>query len=156
MISVCLAYLNRGEMSDVEHIRSLGHPINGYPHPPTCFRIPNTRNNLPPVAITRHALLQPPRIVLKIILQVSAVHHPPTGPLVGDNVGEYDEPDQNGNDQEHDDEVEPHEEGVAVTRAGEPRQGHDHDADADDDERPLQELEAVGVVGPAAQPYSAT
>lgn len=143
-------------MGEVEHIRSLGHPINGSPHPTTHFRIPNTRSNLSPVALTRHALLQPPRIVLKIILQVSAVHHPPTGPLVGDNVGEYDEPDQNGNDQEHDDEVEPHEEGVAVTRAGEPRQGHDHDADADDDERPLQELEAVGVVGPAAQPYSAT
>lgn len=143
-------YLNRGKLSEIEHIRSFRHPINGSPHLSTLFRVPNTGTNLPPVAITGHALLQPPRIVLKVIVGVSPVHHPSTRPFVRDNVCEDYEPNQHRNDHEHDNEVESHEEGVSVTRARETRQGNHHDAHADYDQRPLKELETIRVVCPAA------
>lgn len=150
-----MAYLDGREPSVIEHISSLSNTISTPSHPGTNLRVPNTRTDLSPVALIRYALLQPTRVVLQVIVQIGPVREGAAGALVGDGVGEYDEAEEGGDDEEHDELVEPHEEGVAVAGAGEARQRHDHDGGADHDERPLQELQAVGVVGTAAQPYPA-
>lgn len=147
-----IAYLNRIKLPVVEHVSSLRNTINSPPHLLTNLRVPHTRSNLPPVAITRYALLQPARVVLQVVVLVSPVRHRPARPFIRHGVSENDEADQGSYDEEHDEEVEPHEDSVAVTSSGEAGQGDDHDRDSDDYERPLEELEAVGVVGSAAEP----
>jgi len=149
------ARLNWSELSEIEQISRLSDTPNFPPHLPAHLGIPNTRADLLPVGLARHALLQPPGVIAQLVLQVSPVRHGMTGSLVGDGVGEDDEADEDGDYDEHGPEVGVHEEGVAVAGAGETGEGDDHDGDADDDERPLEELEAVGVVCAAAEPDAA-
>lgn len=117
--------------------------------------VSNTRTDLTPVTPTCHALLQPTWIILKIVLLVSPVHDGPAGPFIGHSISKDDEPNKGRYDDEHSPQVEVHKEGVPVARAGEAREWHDHDGDPNHYERPLEEFQAVGVVGTAAQPYSA-
>lgn len=147
-----ITYLNRIKLSVVEHVSSLRDTINTPPQLLTNLRVPHTRSNLPPVAIIRYALLQPARVVLQEVVLVRPVRQRPARPFIRHGVSENDEADQSSYDEEHDEEVKPHENSVAVTSSGEAGQGDDHDRDSDDYERPLEELEAVGVVGSAAEP----
>lgn len=117
--------------------------------------IPYARTDLAPVTISGDPIREPTRIVLQRVVEVDPVQDGSAGALVGDGVGEDDEAEERGYDDEHGPQVEVHEEVVAVARAGETSEWDDHDGDADDDERPLEELHAVGVVGAAAQPDSA-
>lgn len=150
------AYLYGVELSKIKHISSFRHNSKSPPHLATSLRVPNAGADLRPVAFIRNAILEPTRVVLQIILGVSPVQHVTAGPFVRDRVGEDDEPYQRGDDEEHDEEVEAHEESVAVTGASETSEGDGHYGDPNDYEGPLQELEAVSVVGPGAQPYSSS
>lgn len=60
---------------------------------------------------------------LEVVVEVGAVEQGAAGALVGDGVGEDDEAQEGHDDEEHAEEVEPHEEGVAVAGAGEAGQG---------------------------------
>lgn len=108
-------YLNRRELPEVEHISSFRHPINGSPNLPTNPRVPNTRPYLSPIAITFHAFLQPTIVVLQVILQVSAVQCLPPGTLGCDSICKDDKANEDQEYEEHDNEVEAHEEAVPVT-----------------------------------------
>lgn len=147
-----ITYLNRIKLSVVEHVSSLRDTINTPPQLLTNLRVPHTRSNLPPVAIIRYALLQPAWVVLQVVVLVRPVHQRPARPFIRHGVSKNDEADQSSYDEEHDEEVKPHENSVTVTSSGDAGQGDDHDRDSDDYERPLEELEAVSVVGSAAEP----
>lgn len=118
--------------------------------------VPDAGGDVGPVAGAGDAVGEPGAgVVGEGVVPVGAVHDRLAGALAGDGVGEDDEADEGGDDDEHGPQVEVHEDDVAVAGAGEACEGDDHDGDADDDDGPLEELEAVGVVGAAAQPYSA-
>ena len=144
------AYLNRAEFSEVKHICSFWNTTNKSSHLTAGLGVPYTGSNLSPVTITGHALLQPTRVVLQVIVHISSVLHDPTRTFVRHHVGEDDEADEDGDDEEHDEEIKPHQKSVPVARAGETGERDDHDGSSDDDERPLEELEAVCVVCSAA------
>lgn len=92
---------------------------------------------------------------MQIIVKVVTVRERATGAFLGDGVSKNDEAYEGANDEEHDKEVEPHEEGVAVACATETSERDDHDGNTDADEGPLEEFETIGGVGAAAQPYAA-
>ena len=118
--------------------------------------VPDAGGDLDPVGVVGDAFLEPAGVVLKVVVEVGAVEEGSAGALVGDGVGEDDEAEEGGDDGEHGEEVEAHEEGVAVAGAGKAGEGEDHDGGADDDEGPLEEAQAVAAVGAAAQPEAAS
>lgn len=148
-------YLNRSEMSKVKHIDGLRHARDGSTNFPASLRVSNTWTYLTPVSIIGHAVPKPTRIVLQVIVKVVTVRERATGAFLSDGVSKNDEAYEGADDEEHDKEVEPHEEGVAIAGATKTSERDDHDGDADADEGPLEELETIGGVGTAAQPYAA-
>ncbi|KAL6967346.1 hypothetical protein U1Q18_033154 [Sarracenia purpurea var. burkii] len=147
----------RAELSEVERISRLGRTPSLSTHLGANLGVPNTGADLGPVALVGDAVLQPAAgVVFEVVLEVDPVEDGAAGALGGDGVGEDDEAEEDADDEEHGPEVDVHEKGVAVASAGESGEGDDHDGGSDDDDRPLEELQAVGGVGSAAQPYSAT
>lgn len=120
------AYLNGVEFSEIKHISSFGHTSDSPSHLATSLRVPNAGADLRPVAFIRNAILEPTRVFLQIILGVYPVRHLMAGPFVRDRVGEDDKPYQRGDDKEHDEEVEAHEDSVAVTGSSETSEGDGH------------------------------
>ena len=111
--------------------------------------------DLGPVPGVGYAVLEPAGVVRELVLEEGAVHDDLAVAAVGDGIGEDDEAEERDDHEEHDEEVDAEQPGEAVAGAGEAHEGDDHDGDADDDERPLEEAEAVGGIGLGTEPYSA-
>lgn len=154
-------HLYRGKIPLVEHGCGLMHNHSGIGvphvlgHATARVGVAEARRYLIPVSGVRHPILEPPGIVTQLVLQEGAVEHHLPVAVVGDGVGEDDEEEERGDHDEHGDEVELQEPRDAVAGAREAREGYHQDGQSDDDERPLQEAEAVGRVRLHAQPYAA-
>ncbi|RWW67472.1 hypothetical protein BHE74_00025080 [Ensete ventricosum] len=152
--------LNGGEISPVEHIRGLRNENScGWISGVSChfgarMTLTEAGADLGPVAGVGDTVLEPTRVVRKLVLEEGAVHDDLAVPAVGDGEGEDNEAKECRDDEEHGEEVEAEQPHKAVAGSGEAHEGDDHDGNADDDERPLEEAEAVGGVGLGAQPYA--
>ena len=110
--------------------------------------------DLGPVPGVGYAVLEPAGVVRELVLEEGAVHNDLALSTVGDSEGEDNEAKERGDDEEHGEKVQAEQPREAVASSGEAHERDDHDGDADDDERPLEEAEAVGGVGLGAQPYA--
>lgn len=118
-----LYYLNRAEFSEVKHFSSFRDAINSPGHLPTHVRISDARTDLGPVAVAGDTVGEPGvGVVGEGVVQVGPVQDGLAGALGGDGVGEDDEADEGGDDEEHGPQVEVHQEAVSVARAGEARE----------------------------------
>lgn len=151
-----VSYLNRSELPEVEQLGRLGNAGDVPMQFPARAGLPNASTDLRPVDRTGDPVGKPAAgVVLERVVEINPVHDGAAGaPLCG-GVGEYDEEYEGGDDEEHGPQVDVHEEGVAVARAGDSGDWNHHDGDSDKYERPLEELHAVGAAGAAAQPDSA-
>lgn len=142
-------------MPEIKHVDGLRQATGGSGDVPADFGVSNAGGDLGPVGVVGDAVAEPAGVVVEIVVEVGAVGLGAAGAAFGGGVGEDDKADEGADDEEHEEEVEPHEECVAVAGAAEAGEGDDEEGDADPDEGPLEELDAVGGVGAAAQPHAA-
>lgn len=97
-----------------------------------------------PVAGFVHLVLQPRRVVAQVVFLETFPGNGLSGSFVGDNEGEDGEAEEEQDEEEHDGEVDPEEPCEAAAGAQEASEGDEEDEEAQDDDRPLQEAEAIG------------